>query len=77
MLVRKSVRGHRPSGQLLFLKQSLWLQPVKPQQGDFSSLFDAPLSPSHNTAADAGVNKEFTCPFVKVVSEPSARVEDI
>ncbi|KAJ0541450.1 hypothetical protein HanLR1_Chr09g0308041 [Helianthus annuus] len=42
---------------------------------DFSSLFDAPLSPAHETAADAGVNKEFTGPFVKVVSEPSVQVE--
>ncbi|KAJ0906527.1 hypothetical protein HanPSC8_Chr07g0306401 [Helianthus annuus] len=49
---------------------------AEPQQGDFSSLFDAPLSPSHDTAADAGVNKEFTYPFVKVVSEPSLRAED-
>ncbi|KAM0009925.1 hypothetical protein Hdeb2414_s0083g00781721 [Helianthus debilis subsp. tardiflorus] len=46
---------------------------AEPQQEDFSYLFDAPLSPSHDTAVDAGVNKEFNCPFVKVVSEPSAR----
>ncbi|KAJ0626847.1 putative AH/BAR domain superfamily protein [Helianthus annuus] len=50
---------------------------AEPQQRDFSSLFDAPLSPPHDTAMDAGVNKEFTCPFVKVVSEPPARAEDI
>ncbi|KAJ0953740.1 putative AH/BAR domain superfamily protein [Helianthus annuus] len=48
----------------------------EPQDGDFSSLFDAPLSPPHDTAADAGVNKEFIGPFVKVVSEPSVQAED-
>ncbi|XP_022004508.1 uncharacterized protein LOC110902077 [Helianthus annuus] len=42
---------------------------------DFSSLFDVPSSPPHDTDADAGVNKEFAGPFVKVVSEPSVQVE--
>ncbi|KAJ0800242.1 hypothetical protein HanPI659440_Chr03g0100781 [Helianthus annuus] len=46
------------------------------QGEDFSSLFDVPSSPPHDTAADAGVNKECAGPFVKVVSEPSVRVED-
>ncbi|KAM0017966.1 hypothetical protein Hdeb2414_s0027g00693921 [Helianthus debilis subsp. tardiflorus] len=49
---------------------------TEPQEGDFSSLFDIPSSPPHDTAADVGVNKEFTGPFVKVVSEPSVRAED-
>ncbi|XP_021975134.1 uncharacterized protein LOC110870249 [Helianthus annuus] len=49
---------------------------AEPQDGDFSSLFDAPLSPPYDTAADTGVNKEFTGPFVKVVSEPSVQAED-
>ncbi|KAF5764843.1 hypothetical protein HanXRQr2_Chr15g0696751 [Helianthus annuus] len=43
---------------------------------DYSSFFDVPSSPPQDTAADAGVNKEFASPFVKVVSEPSVRVED-
>ncbi|KAJ0429814.1 hypothetical protein HanHA300_Chr17g0661731 [Helianthus annuus] len=32
--------------------------------------------PPHATAAGAGVNEEFTRPFVKVVSEPSVQAED-
>ncbi|XP_035845240.1 uncharacterized protein LOC118491510 [Helianthus annuus] len=46
------------------------------QGENFSSLFDIPSSPPHDIATDAGVNKEFAGPFVKVVSEPSVRVKD-
>ncbi|KAF5796391.1 hypothetical protein HanXRQr2_Chr08g0350891 [Helianthus annuus] len=50
---------------------------AEPQDGGFSFLFDNPLSPSHDAAADAGVNKEFTKnPSVKVVTEPSVQAED-
>ncbi|MFS7997541.1 hypothetical protein Hanom_Chr12g01142981 [Helianthus anomalus] len=31
---------------------------TEPQQEDFSSLFDAPSSPPHDKAEDAGVNKD-------------------
>ncbi|KAJ0610207.1 putative AH/BAR domain superfamily protein [Helianthus annuus] len=46
----------------------------KPQDAGFS-FFDAPLSPSRTTAADAGVPKEPAAPFVKVVPDPSVQVE--
>ncbi|KAJ0614516.1 putative AH/BAR domain superfamily protein [Helianthus annuus] len=50
---------------------------AEPQDGDFSFLFDAPHSPTHDVAADAGVDKEFSrSPFVKVVSEPSVQAGD-
>ena len=33
---------------------------AEPQDGDFSFLFDAPHSPTHDATADAGVDKEFS-----------------
>ncbi|KAJ0466319.1 hypothetical protein HanIR_Chr14g0670741 [Helianthus annuus] len=47
---------------------------AEPQGKDFS-FFDAPLSPSHTTAADAGVPKEPAAPFVKVVPDPTVQAE--
>ncbi|KAM0028886.1 hypothetical protein Hdeb2414_s0018g00519461 [Helianthus debilis subsp. tardiflorus] len=44
-------------------------------QGEEFSFFDAPLSPSHPTAADAGVPKETAAPFVKVVPDPTVQAE--
>ncbi|KAJ0433215.1 hypothetical protein HanIR_Chr17g0867761 [Helianthus annuus] len=52
---------------------------AEPQDGGFSSLFDAPLSRTHDVVgdADAGVNKEFTrSPSIEVVTEPSVQAED-
>ncbi|KAJ0871452.1 hypothetical protein HanRHA438_Chr11g0512511 [Helianthus annuus] len=47
-------------------------------QDDGFSLFDAPLSPTHDTTADAGVDKGFTInPSAKVVTEPSLQAEDV
>ncbi|KAJ0431669.1 hypothetical protein HanIR_Chr17g0850871 [Helianthus annuus] len=44
---------------------------AEPRDGDFFFLFDAPLSPLHDTAADAGMNKKFTrSPSIKVVTGP-------
>ncbi|MFS7990856.1 hypothetical protein Hanom_Chr11g01063841 [Helianthus anomalus] len=46
-------------------------------QGDGFYMFDIPLSPPHDTAADVGVNKDFTrSPSIEVVPEPSVRAED-
>ncbi|KAJ0622005.1 hypothetical protein HanIR_Chr01g0015211 [Helianthus annuus] len=45
------------------------------QQDAGFSFFDAPLSPSHTTAADAGVPKEPAAPFVKVVPDPTVQAE--
>ncbi|KAJ0927369.1 hypothetical protein HanRHA438_Chr04g0182071 [Helianthus annuus] len=47
---------------------------AEPQDKDFS-IFDAPSSPPHTTAADAGVPKESAAPFVKVVSDPTVQAE--
>ncbi|KAF5784955.1 hypothetical protein HanXRQr2_Chr10g0422901 [Helianthus annuus] len=47
---------------------------AEPQDKDFS-IFDAPLSPPHTTAADAGVPKESATPFVKVVLDPTVQAE--
>ncbi|KAJ0546541.1 hypothetical protein HanIR_Chr08g0362151 [Helianthus annuus] len=48
---------------------------AEPQDEGFS-IFDAPHPPPHDTTADAGVNKDFSSPFVKVASEHSVRAED-
>ncbi|MFS8004453.1 hypothetical protein Hanom_Chr13g01225981 [Helianthus anomalus] len=48
---------------------------TEPQEEDFSSLFDAPLSPAHEATADVGVTKEFTDPSAKVVPDPSVQAE--
>ncbi|KAJ0714108.1 hypothetical protein HanPI659440_Chr13g0485871 [Helianthus annuus] len=48
--------------------------PAEPQDAGFS-FFDAPLSPSHTTAAHAGVPKEPAAPFVKVVPDLTVQVE--
>uniref|UniRef100_A0A251UVL6 Uncharacterized protein n=1 Tax=Helianthus annuus TaxID=4232 RepID=A0A251UVL6_HELAN len=48
----------------------------EPQQEDFSFLFDAPPSPPRATAADAGVSKDFSVPFVKVVPDSSVQAEE-
>ncbi|KAJ0917695.1 hypothetical protein HanRHA438_Chr05g0208881 [Helianthus annuus] len=49
---------------------------AEPQDGGFS-LFDAPTSPVHDAAVDAGVNKEFArSPSLEVVTEPSVQEED-
>ncbi|KAJ0870195.1 hypothetical protein HanRHA438_Chr11g0497621 [Helianthus annuus] len=47
---------------------------AEPQDAGFS-FFDAHLSPSHTTAADAGVPKEPAAPSVKVVPDPTVQVE--
>ncbi|KAJ0490605.1 hypothetical protein HanHA300_Chr12g0457371 [Helianthus annuus] len=47
----------------------------EPQNKDFS-IFDAPLSPSRATAADAGVSKDSSVPFVKVVPDSSVQAEE-
>uniref|UniRef100_A0A251SQW1 Uncharacterized protein n=1 Tax=Helianthus annuus TaxID=4232 RepID=A0A251SQW1_HELAN len=48
---------------------------AEPQDKDFS-IFDAPSSPLHTTAADAGVTKESAAPFVKVVPDPTVQAEE-
>ncbi|XP_021988810.2 uncharacterized protein LOC110885428 isoform X1 [Helianthus annuus] len=49
---------------------------VEPQDDDFS-IFDAPLSPPHtrDVGAGAGVSKEPSTPFVKVVPDSTAQAE--
>ncbi|KAF5781196.1 hypothetical protein HanXRQr2_Chr11g0480651 [Helianthus annuus] len=47
---------------------------AEPQDKDFS-IFDAPSSPPHTSAADAGVPKESAAPFVKVVPDPTVQAE--
>ncbi|KAF5789898.1 hypothetical protein HanXRQr2_Chr09g0376641 [Helianthus annuus] len=49
---------------------------VAAESQDFSFLFDAPHSPARDVATDAGVNKEFSSTFVKMVFEPSVQAED-
>ncbi|KAJ0834221.1 hypothetical protein HanRHA438_Chr16g0741241 [Helianthus annuus] len=47
---------------------------AEPQDAGFS-FFDAPLSPSHTAAVDAGVPKEPAAPFVEVIHDPTVQVE--
>ncbi|KAJ0789939.1 hypothetical protein HanPI659440_Chr05g0209291 [Helianthus annuus] len=54
---------------LLRRKRNLRLLLVKPEDAGYS-LFDAPFSHSHTTAAGAGVPKEPSAPSVKVVPDP-------
>ncbi|KAJ0949874.1 hypothetical protein HanRHA438_Chr01g0043311 [Helianthus annuus] len=58
----------------LFIDSYCFLCIAEPQDVGFS-FFDASLSPSHTTAADAGVPKEPATPFVKVVPDPTVQVE--
>ncbi|XP_035830809.1 inner centromere protein-like [Helianthus annuus] len=48
---------------------------AEPEDAGYS-LFDAPFSPSHTTAAGAGVPKEPAAPSVKVVPDPPVQVEE-
>ncbi|MFS7939638.1 hypothetical protein Hanom_Chr05g00454171 [Helianthus anomalus] len=76
VLARRNVRGYRQNGQLVSRRRNLRSRLVKPQDEGFS-LFDAPHSPTHTTAADVGVNKEFIrSPSIEVVNEPSVQAED-
>ncbi|XP_021995681.1 uncharacterized protein LOC110892848 [Helianthus annuus] len=50
-------------------------QAAEPEDAVYS-LFDAPFSPSHTTAAGAGVPKEPAAPSVKVVPDPPIQVEE-
>ncbi|KAJ0882800.1 hypothetical protein HanPSC8_Chr10g0413861 [Helianthus annuus] len=73
-----------PAGKCLplqvFYKHNLFINSyclvciAEPQDAGYS-FFDAPLSPSHTTAADAGVPKEPAAPSVKVVPDPTVQVE--
>ncbi|KAL9997356.1 hypothetical protein Hdeb2414_s0631g00926871 [Helianthus debilis subsp. tardiflorus] len=47
---------------------------AEPQGAGFS-IFDAPSSPPHTTAADAGVPKDSAAPFIKLVPDPTMQVE--
>ncbi|KAJ0825969.1 hypothetical protein HanRHA438_Chr17g0809001 [Helianthus annuus] len=47
---------------------------AEPQDAGFS-IFDAPSSPPHTTAVDAGVPKDSTAPFIKVVPDPTVQAE--
>uniref|UniRef100_A0A251RPK7 Uncharacterized protein n=1 Tax=Helianthus annuus TaxID=4232 RepID=A0A251RPK7_HELAN len=58
----------------LFINSYCFLCIAEPQDAGFS-FFDAPLSPSHTTAADAWVPKEPAVLFVKVVPDPTVQVE--
>ncbi|KAJ0940316.1 hypothetical protein HanRHA438_Chr02g0082001 [Helianthus annuus] len=45
-------------------------------QDKYFSIFDAPSSPLRTTATDAGVTKESSAPFVKVVLDPSVQAKE-
>ncbi|KAJ0457991.1 hypothetical protein HanIR_Chr15g0780081 [Helianthus annuus] len=55
-------------------RRKLQSKRTEPQDAGYS-FFDAPLSPSHTTAAGAGVPKEPAAPSVKVVPDPTRQVE--